>query len=246
MQWFLVILFGAFSVFLLSGHGAFLIAGYNTAGKARKMCYDEKKLCRVIGGGMGIITILLAALAASGDRPPAGLLRFFPILTLITVVVMLILANTICKKKDVEVLQETEADKKARKKTERNAWIFCGVTFLLVGILLVSGDIKIKVLPDSVEMDGFFWSDYTVKTEDIETVSFMEEMDAGSRTNGFGSFKLLQGNFRNKSFGDYTLYAYTKCKSYVVLKTTKGVVAINEETPEATRALYEKIEQSVK
>ena len=59
------ILWGVFAVFviltiaLLSGHGSKFISGYNTASKEEKARYDEKKLCRVYGIGMGVIAILL-------------------------------------------------------------------------------------------------------------------------------------------------------------------------------------------
>lgn len=241
MMWFLVILFAVISITLLSGRGAFLIAGYNTAGKARKMRYDEKKLCRIMGAGIGIITILLVILAASGDNPPAWLTRAFPVVVLLTVAVMIVLGNTVCKVKGLEPVEETAEEKNRNKKIERVSWIFCAVIFLLAGIFLTVGDINVTVNQDNIKMDGFFWNDYTVKMQDIQTVSFADDLDAGRRTSGFGSFKLLQGNFKNSSFGNYTLYAYTKCKSYVVLETSKGIVMINARTGEETKALYEEI-----
>lgn len=42
MEWILTIICAVMSVVLLSGHGAFLIAGYNTSSKADKAKYDEK------------------------------------------------------------------------------------------------------------------------------------------------------------------------------------------------------------
>ena len=44
-------------ILFLSGHGAGLIAGYNTASEAERSRYDEKKLCRY----MGILMFSLAA-----------------------------------------------------------------------------------------------------------------------------------------------------------------------------------------
>ncbi|NLO84914.1 MAG: DUF3784 domain-containing protein [Clostridiales bacterium] len=46
-----VVLLFVMSIVLLSGKGAFLIAGYNTASKEEQSTYDRKKLCRVIGEG---------------------------------------------------------------------------------------------------------------------------------------------------------------------------------------------------
>lgn len=54
-------------VLFLTGHGADLIAGYNTASEAERGRYDEKKLCRYMG-------ILMLALAACWLVSSLGLL----------------------------------------------------------------------------------------------------------------------------------------------------------------------------
>ena len=53
------IIFAVLSIVLISGHGSWLISGYNTASKEEKAKYDEKKLCRTMGIGMSVIAILL-------------------------------------------------------------------------------------------------------------------------------------------------------------------------------------------
>ena len=57
--WGIAVFMGILTVVLLMGKGSFLIAGYNTSSKEEKQEYDEKKLCRVVGGGMGVITLML-------------------------------------------------------------------------------------------------------------------------------------------------------------------------------------------
>ena len=57
--------------------------------------------------------------------------------------------------------------------------------------------------------------------------------------------RLLEGHFANEQFGNYILYAYVRCKSYVVLQTSGGVVVLNQETPEETKELYERIQNAV-
>ncbi len=57
--WILIIVLAIVSLLLLSGHGSGLIAGYNTLTDAEKNKYDKKRICRVFGIGMLIITILL-------------------------------------------------------------------------------------------------------------------------------------------------------------------------------------------
>ena len=53
------IIFAVLSIVLISGHGSWLISGYNTASKEEKAKYNEKKLCRVMGSGMAVIAVLI-------------------------------------------------------------------------------------------------------------------------------------------------------------------------------------------
>ncbi|MGV8907020.1 MAG: DUF3784 domain-containing protein [Acetobacterium sp.] len=47
--WIVVIIFIAMTIYLISGRGGWLIAGYNTSSSEEKINYDEKKLCRGVG-----------------------------------------------------------------------------------------------------------------------------------------------------------------------------------------------------
>lgn len=57
--WVVFAVLAIVSLVLLSGHGGFLIAGYNTASKEEKEKYDEKKLCRITGIGMAVAALLI-------------------------------------------------------------------------------------------------------------------------------------------------------------------------------------------
>ena len=59
------------------------------------------------------------------------------------------------------------------------------------------------------------------------------------RTNGFGSPKLSMGAFRNGEFGNYTLYAYTNAKEYVVLTSGGKTLVIGMDDEARTQAIYE-------
>ena len=97
--WPMVGIFAILSIVLLTGHGSGLIAGYNTASQAEKDRYDEKKLCRVIGSGMLFITALIAVMALWGDTFPGYFHWILSGLIVADVIVLEVLANTICKKK---------------------------------------------------------------------------------------------------------------------------------------------------
>ena len=62
--WSIIALCGICSLILLSGRGSILIGGYNTMSKEDQEQYDEKKLCRITGTGMLVITLLTAIMEA--------------------------------------------------------------------------------------------------------------------------------------------------------------------------------------
>ncbi len=100
-DWVLWIVFGLVaivSIIFLTGHGVNLIAGYNTASKEEKEKYDTKKLCRVMGIGMSVITILIGIMAISKTFLPSFFVFIFISIVLIDVVIMIVLANNFCKK----------------------------------------------------------------------------------------------------------------------------------------------------
>lgn len=115
-----------------------------------------------------------------------------------------------------------------------------------MGIVFSKGKIEIAVSANRLEIQGYWWSDYEIKTEDIEEIEFTEDFQAGTRTNGFSGATLLQGKFENEEQGKYTLYAYKDCKAYIILHTKKGDVVINEKTEKETRELYYEIEKTLK
>lgn len=92
------ILFAIISIILISGHGANLIAGYNTASREEKNRYDTKKLCRVVGIGMAFITLMIFIMAIWENVLPAFFSTVFLIITVIDCVTIIVLSNTICRK----------------------------------------------------------------------------------------------------------------------------------------------------
>lgn len=251
--WGMVVLFVVLSGVLLSGKGGFLIAGYNTASKAEQAKYDEKKLCRVSGACMAVITVLLIIMAVFMEKAPGPVTALMFIGTIVDVTVCLALSNTICVKKDVEktgaaVKESNAREEQKNKKVVIGTWVFTVLTFLIVGVLLVTGDVKVNFDDDGLVIVGSYWSDKEIAYNEIKSVELMEDEDFqfGSRNGGFGSFKLNEGRFENEQFGRYTLYAYIKCKNVVAIETEEGIIAVNAESPEETEELYRKILERVK
>lgn len=98
LLWVGFIFLAIISLILLSGHGANLIAGYNTASEEEKSKYNTKKLCRIVGAGMGVITLLILVMAIGEAVLPAAFVYIFLFIIVADCILVIILANTICKK----------------------------------------------------------------------------------------------------------------------------------------------------
>lgn len=94
----LLILFGIISALLLSGKGSWLIAGYNTTTKENKQKYNKKLLCRVVGGGMLLLTLMLLFMTIFENTLPASFALIFAIVAVLDAAAIVILCNTVCKK----------------------------------------------------------------------------------------------------------------------------------------------------
>lgn len=97
--WGIIIVFAIISIILMSGHGKGLIAGYNTASKKEKEKYDAKKLCRIFGFGMAVITVLLVIMGVFEEMLPAEFAYIAAVIILADVVLLIVLGNTMGKKK---------------------------------------------------------------------------------------------------------------------------------------------------
>lgn len=72
LGWIVPILFLIVSIVLLSGRGAWLIAGYNTLSKDEKKKINEKRLCRELGVLLFVVAIIkLIRQMVSFDFPDA-------------------------------------------------------------------------------------------------------------------------------------------------------------------------------
>lgn len=116
--WGIAVFMGILTVVLLMGKGSFLIAGYNTSSKEEKQEYDEKKLCRVVGGGMGVITLMLIGWGFMGEKFPVSV---FLIVTIVTVIIIQILSNTICR---AQANDGSVQKKKNSRRQDLHVWFF--------------------------------------------------------------------------------------------------------------------------
>lgn len=118
--------------------------------------------------------------------------------------------------------------------------IFVAVVASIVSLVLTfTGNIHVSVEEDYLKIDADYYSDLKVYYDDIADITLREDISYGQRTLGFGSPRLLMGNFKNAEFGNYTLYAYAKAKTAIVLTSNDGkVLVIALKTSAETENLY--------
>lgn len=121
--------------------------------------------------------------------------------------------------------------------------IFTAVVFLIVGILLFTGNIRMQYDESSFTIRASYWSDKVIAYDDIEDIEYRTEKVGGSRVGGVGSPRLQLGNFRNDEFGNYTRYTYTNCRECIVLTVKGKTVVLSGRDEEDTRAVYEELRE---
>ncbi len=227
------------SIVFLCGKGAFLISGYNTASEEEKKQYNVKRLTRVMGIGMAAMAIMILFMNSSYD----WVFPLLPVLFIVDIIVMIVFVNTYAK------VKENEQAEKAKKSNTKTTIIVLVVTVIAstLFILLIgyNGSVGVDIDEDTIVLSATGWGDYTVDIDDINSVTYTDDLSRGKRTGGVGTFVHYGGNFNNDEFGDYILYAYANNDSSVMIHTDDNIVVFNAETKEETVLLYDKIQQII-
>jgi len=192
----MMILFLVLGLLLLSGRGAFLIAGYNAMSKSQKSLYNEKALCRVVGGIMlGIcFSLLLLQLNTMYSIPALGivgtiLLFVFPI----GGILYLNFGKRFLSEGAVAVATNgVNLPSKSRSL----------ITLILVvgfGIFFVYSVQEPTVTIENGELSISGLYGRTLNLSEISDISLldesMREIGAGRRGNGFGGINIWKGHF---------------------------------------------------
>lgn len=130
----------------------------------------------------------------------------------------------------------------AQKKATTFSAVFVGVILIFVLVMLFTGDIGFQMGTDSLTVEASYYPDLTVRYSQMESMELRTEPVPGSRTNGFGSPRLLMGMFANEEFGSYTRYTYTESPAVIVIYNASGkALVLGCETASETQALYEQL-----
>lgn len=234
------IIFAIFAIVLWSGKGSFLIAGYNTASKQERARYDERKLGRVTGGGMGVIAVAIALMNyIGGDSPLAGMFIF--IVIILAVATILILTNTYAKVENPPQIQMTKEESKRHRRNNIIALIIGLAACFFVIIIVFTGSIKYEFAGDSLQVKSPPWINKKIDLTTINEITIEKNVEHGARTGGVGTYRISAGNFTNEAYGKYYLFAYNQNKDYIVMKDEEHTYVLNDKTKEETNALYKEL-----
>ena len=115
------------------------------------------------------------------------------------------------------------------------------VVLALVAVLMFTGDIAVRCDEASFTVEADYYQDLTVDYAAVNHIEYRERDKTGVRTFGFGSARLLMGQFKNDEFGTYTRYSYAQCDACVVVTAGEKILVLSGKDADSTRALYEEL-----
>lgn len=144
--------------------------------------------------------------------------------------------------------EEISEEKTSVSKKTKLLWATLSFTLIIclgTVLLLFIGDIKIRYGETSFNISTAFWEDLTVSYADVESIEYCDKSISGTRTFGYGSFRLLMGTFQNNEYGQYTRYTYTNCDCSVVLNVNGEILVISGTDTESTKEIYNELIEKI-
>lgn len=125
--------------------------------------------------------------------------------------------------------------------------IIClGAILIFVPLISNTGNIDFVLGEEALTIEADYYNDITVSYDSIDDIEFRQVTADGVRTSGFGSFRLLMGQFKNDEFGYYTRYTYYKDAGCVVLSIGEEKLVIAGKTLTETKVLFDTLKEKTK
>ncbi|MBO5322166.1 MAG: SdpI family protein [Clostridia bacterium] len=134
---------------------------------------------------------------------------------------------------------------KGEKVAVRITAIIIPIILILVAILMFTGNINVIFKSDSFKIEASYFEDLEIEYDDIDSVEYRENFEAGYRSYGFSSARLSLGTFQNDEFDLYTRYSYTGVKKVIVLKSDDKVLVLSGKNEAKTKEIYNKFLEKV-
>lgn len=147
-----------------------------------------------------------------------------------------------CLKEKNPMIQTPE--KGAKSRTSKLGKIGSGFAIVVMigcAILLFTGNVKVEFGEDSFEIKATYWYDKEIAYDEVDSIEFRDENITGSRTGGWGSMRLLLGNFNNKELGNYLRYTYNNCDAGIILVVNDKEIVLSGKDAASTYKIYEEL-----
>lgn len=235
------------SIVLLSGRGAWMIAGYNTAGKEVKSRYDQKKLTKAVGTALLVFAVATIPLALVHS---VAYIIIYMVFMILSVVALLIYLNTKCFAAGAELHQ-----KAAVSGVKTNKAVF--ITIILFALAVIVGSIIMLSLggeppvyalssdQSSFTIDSMYG--LTIDTSAIQSLELKTALpDNLKRTNGYGGAGSVLKGYCSSSIGDVLVFIDTSRSAFLYITTPTQVIILTGESDEQTTQLYDMLDEIVK
>lgn len=228
------------SIFLLSGKGSWLIAGYNTSSKEQQDKYDKEKLSRAAGVMLLIATIATLSLTLLH----MNFIIFFVII-IISVIITIIYMNKYCLK------PVSEDEKLETGPRQNNSKMMIGIGFAIIVALLVGISMYFSSKPPVYAISNgtlVISTQYgkNVNLLEIKSVQLKNDLPViQSRINGLGLGSIQKGKF-SSDIGNVTLYIDTSKPPFIYIKTTSELIILNDQSKSKTEALFDELNSDIK
>lgn len=126
--------------------------------------------------------------------------------------------------------------------SKKAAWISVSlltVFLIFIAALMFTGDLTYAFREEGFTIEADFYADLAVSYDAIDSVIYHPGNVPGTRTNGFGSAKLLMGSFYSEELGHHTRYSYTKPESCIILTCGEKTLVLSGRDAAETEHIYQ-------
>jgi hypothetical protein len=216
----------------------FLIAGFNTMSKAKKVNVDQEGLGQLMGYysySNGAVFLIIGILNAFDIN-----ITITPGLVFLTISTVYLLIKS--QKFDKNLFDE---DGKMHKKEKKNLIAslgIIGVILVAVTILLVfsSQATKLTFSDEGFKIHGMYGETY--RSEAIDEIKLIDQLPTiKMRTNGSALGAHLKGHFQTTELGSVKLFVNKKKAPFILLKTNNKIIIFNLSDAAKTKEAYDQI-----
>ena len=129
--------------------------------------------------------------------------------------------------------------------------LVAGIVVVVVIYFLITSSMpymEIYVVQDDSGLEFAYRNDKNMPMDpvhvdfaDVQEVELVTDMDVGEYVSGADNRYYAFGQWENADFGEYTRCGEKSVDDYVVITTSKGVVAFNSESDETTATLCDNV-----